>query len=168
MVSQEGVELAKRLGVDMDHYNFAKTDSFEPVVSNVPGIYVCGAFQAPKDIPASVVDSSAAAGLVGSRLAESRWTLTKTREIPDEVDVRGEPPRVGVFVCRCSRRGGICKDPARCCLRGGKYVQLLPGHSGENDRGHQRASAEPGGCCRLHTQNARTAVSRDVNQRRCQ
>ena len=101
MVSQEGVALAKRLGVDMDHYNFAKTDSFDPVVSNVPGIYVCGAFQSPKDIPASVVDSSAAAGVVGSRLAESRWTLTKTREIPDEVDVRGEPPRIGVFVCRC-------------------------------------------------------------------
>ena len=30
-----------------------------------------------------------------------RWTLTKTREIPKEVDVRGEAPRIGVFVCRC-------------------------------------------------------------------
>ncbi|MBW1752807.1 MAG: hypothetical protein JRJ46_06825, partial [Deltaproteobacteria bacterium] len=75
MVSPEGVELAKKLGVDMDHYNFAQTSSFAPVESNRPGIYVCGAFEAPKDIPASVVDSSAAAGVVGSRLAESRWTL---------------------------------------------------------------------------------------------
>jgi len=101
MVSPEGVELAKRLGVDMDHYNFAQTSSFAPVESNQPGIYVCGAFEAPKDIPASVVDSSAAAGVVGSRLAEARWTLTKTKDVPDEIDVRGEPPRVGVFVCRC-------------------------------------------------------------------
>jgi len=78
-----------------------QTSSFAPVESNQPGIYVCGAFEAPKDIPASVVDSSAAAGVVGSRLAEARWTLTKTKDVPAEIDVRGEAPRVGVFVCRC-------------------------------------------------------------------
>jgi len=123
MVSPEGVELAKRLGVDMDHYNFAKTNSFEPVVSNVPGIYVCGAFQAPKDIPASVVDSSAAAGVVGSRLAESRWTLTKTKEIPEEVDVRGELPRVGVFVCRCGTNIAGTVDVPEVV----KFAKTLPG-----------------------------------------
>ncbi|MEK6194796.1 MAG: FAD-dependent oxidoreductase, partial [Deltaproteobacteria bacterium] len=123
MVSPEGVELAKRLGVDMDHYNFAKTNRFEPVVSNVPGIYVCGAFQAPKDIPASVVDSSAAAGVVGSRLAESRWTLTKTKEIPEEVDVRGELPRVGVFVCRCGTNIAGTVDVPEVV----KFAKTLPG-----------------------------------------
>jgi heterodisulfide reductase subunit A len=123
MVSPEGVALAKRLGVDMDHYNFAKTGSFEPVVSNVPGIYVCGAFQSPKDIPASVVDSSAAAGVVGSRLAESRWTLTKTREIPEEVDVRGEPPRVGVFVCRCGTNIAGTVDVPQVV----EFAKTLPG-----------------------------------------
>ena len=99
--SREGAELAKKLGVELDHYNFAKTSSFEPVQSSRSGIYVCGVFQAPKDIPASVVDASAAAGVVGSKLADSRWTLTKTKTVPDEIDLRGEPPRVGVFVCRC-------------------------------------------------------------------
>jgi len=101
MVSPRGVELAKRLGVELDHYNFARTNSFEPVQSSVPGIYVSGAFESPKDIPASVIDSSATAGLVGSKLAESRWTLTRTEEFPEEIDLRGEPPRIGVFVCRC-------------------------------------------------------------------
>ena len=101
MATKEGTELAQRLGVDLDHYNFAGTSSFAPVESSKPGIYVCGAFEAPKDIPSSVVDSSAAAGVVGSRLAEARWTLTKTKEIPEELDVSGESPRVGVFVCRC-------------------------------------------------------------------
>jgi heterodisulfide reductase subunit A len=99
--SPEGVELANKLGVDLDHYNFANTSSFEPVDSSTPGIYVCGAFEAPKDIPSSVVDSSAAAAIVGSRLAESRWTLTKTKKIPEELDVSEQLPRVGVFVCRC-------------------------------------------------------------------
>ena len=123
MVSPEGVELAKRLGVDMDHYNFAQTSSFAPVESNQPGIYVCGAFEAPKDIPASVVDASAAAGVVGSRLAEARWTLTKTKDVPAEIDVRGELPRVGVFVCRCGTNiAGVVDVPAVV-----EFAKDLPG-----------------------------------------
>ena len=113
MATKEGTELAQRLGVDLDHYNFAGTSSFAPVESSKPGIYVCGAFEAPKDIPSSVVDSSAAAGVVGSRLAEARWTLTKTKEIPEELDVSGESPRVGVFVCRCGTNiAGVVDVPA--------------------------------------------------------
>ncbi|MBW2604479.1 MAG: FAD-dependent oxidoreductase [Deltaproteobacteria bacterium] len=99
--SMKTAEQAKKWGIDLDHYNFAKTNSFDPVKTSRPGIYVCGIFQGPKDIPSSVIDSSAAAGVAGSSLADVRWTLTKTREIPEEVDVRGEPPRIGVFVCRC-------------------------------------------------------------------
>jgi heterodisulfide reductase subunit A len=123
MVSPKGVELAKRLGVDVDHYNFARTSSFEPVESSVPGIYVCGAFESPKDIPASVIDSSAAAGMAGSKLAESRWTLNKTKHVPEEIDLHGEPPRVGVFVCRCGTNiAGVVDVPAV-----GEFAKTLPG-----------------------------------------
>ncbi len=122
-VNPEGIELAKRLGVAMDHYNFASTDSFAPVATSRPGIYVCGAFAAPKDIPASVIDSSAAAGVVGSRLAEARWTLTKTKDIPKELDVTGSPPRIGVFVCRCGTNiAGIVDVPAVV-----EFAKTLPG-----------------------------------------
>ena len=100
-IGKEGIELAKKLNIDLDHYNFADTTSFEPVNTSVPGIFVCGAFEAPKDIPSSVIESSAAAGAAGSILSQSRWTMTKTEESIDELDVRGEPPRIGVFVCRC-------------------------------------------------------------------
>jgi heterodisulfide reductase subunit A len=99
--SAETARQAEKWGIELNHYNFAKTGSFSPVETSRPGIYVCGIFQGPKDIPTSVIDSSAAAGVAGSRLSDVRWTLTKTREIPKEVDVRGEAPRVGVFVCRC-------------------------------------------------------------------
>jgi heterodisulfide reductase subunit A len=99
--SLKTAEQAKKWGIELDHYNFASTNSFDPVKTSRPGIYVCGTFQGPKDIPSSVIDSSAAAGVAGSSLADVRWTLTKTREIPEEKDVRGEPPRIGVFVCRC-------------------------------------------------------------------
>jgi heterodisulfide reductase subunit A len=100
-VSPDAVNLAEKLAIKKDRYNYIETSSFAPVSTSRPGIYVCGAVEAPKDIPTSVIDSSAAAGAAGSRLAPARWSLTKTKPTPAEVDVRGEPPRIGVFICRC-------------------------------------------------------------------
>jgi len=122
-VTKEGVELARNVGVELDHYNYASTGSFRPVESSRPGIYVCGAFQSPKDIPSSVIDSSAAAGVAGSRLSESRWTLTKTQEVPEQRDIRGEPTRIGVFVCCCGTNiAGVVDVPAVV-----EYARGLPG-----------------------------------------
>ena len=105
---KEAVDLAQRLGIELDQYEFTSTTSFEPVKSSVPGIFVCGALEAPKDIPSSVIESSAAAGVAGSSLAKSRWTLTKKKEIPEEIDVTEQEPRIGVFVCNCGINiGGI-------------------------------------------------------------
>jgi heterodisulfide reductase subunit A2 len=112
-VRDEAISLAKKLNVDLNHYQFAKASGFDPVQSSRPGIYVCGAFTEPKDIPTSVIDASAAAGKVGTRLADSRWTLTKTKELPAEIDVKGEPPRIGVFVCCCGTNiAGFVDVPA--------------------------------------------------------
>jgi heterodisulfide reductase subunit A len=123
MVSTQGAELAQRLGVELDHYQYAATSSFEPVASSRPGIYVCGAFEAPKDIPSSVIDSSAAAGVVGSQLSEARWSLTKTESVPEEIDLTGTPSRVGVFVCRCGTNiAGVVDVPAVV-----EFAKTLPG-----------------------------------------
>ena len=112
-VRDEAISLAKKLNVDLNHYQFAKASGFDPAQSSRPGIYVCGAFTEPKDIPTSVIDASAAAGKVGTRLADSRWTLTKTKELPAEIDVKGEPPRIGVFVCCCGTNiAGFVDVPA--------------------------------------------------------
>jgi heterodisulfide reductase subunit A len=109
----QAVSLAQKLDVDLNHYQFAKTGGFDPVKSSRPGIYVCGAFTEPKDIPTSVIDASAAAGKVGARLADARGTLTKTKELPPEIDVKGEPPRIGVFVCCCGTNiAGFVDVPA--------------------------------------------------------
>jgi heterodisulfide reductase subunit A len=112
-VRDQSISLARKLGIELNHYNFAKTSSLDPVNSSRAGIYVCGAFQEPKDIPTSVVDASAAAGKVGSRLSAARWSLTKTRELPAEIDIKGEPPRIGVFVCCCGTNiAGFVDVPA--------------------------------------------------------
>ena len=100
-VPQSTAELAKRLKVDLDNYNFAVTQPFKPVETSRSGVYACGVFQEPKDIPGSVTEASAAACLAGGSLNEVRNTLTKSVEIPDEIDLTGQEPRVGVFVCNC-------------------------------------------------------------------
>ena len=111
-VGRDAIDLARNLEVELDHYDFAATDNFAPVQTSKAGIYVCGAFEAPKDIPSSVIESSAAAGAAGAGLNEARWTMTKTKEIPAQIDLSGEPPRIGVFVCRCGTNiGGIVNVP---------------------------------------------------------
>jgi heterodisulfide reductase subunit A len=97
----ETVELAHRLGIELNPNNFAKTDSFMPVATTRPGIYVCGALQSPKDIPQSVMEASAAASATCVLLNDVRWTETEKIERIPEIDVAGEAPRIGVFVCHC-------------------------------------------------------------------
>ena len=100
-VQESSAELAKQIGVELDKYNFAVTESFAPVETTRPGVYACGVLQGPKDIPSSVTEASAAACLAGGRLSAVRNTLTRSVEIPEEIDVTETEPRVGVFVCNC-------------------------------------------------------------------
>ncbi len=90
--SKEALKLAKRLDIELDEYQLAKTSSFEPVRTSKPGIFVCGTFESPKDIPQSVIEASASAAMVESSLSESRWSLTQTKEKVEEIDVVGESP----------------------------------------------------------------------------
>ncbi len=115
-------ELAEKLGIDLDHYRFARTGSFAPVNTSVPGIYACGASQGPKDIPYSVMEASAAAGAAGSRLAGARHTLVKEKTFPEERDISAEPARIGVFVCNCGVNiGGVVRVPEVA-----EYAKTLP------------------------------------------
>ncbi len=121
-ISKETEDLAHRLGIDLDEYRFVRTDSFHPVASSVPGVYVCGSMQGPKDIPQSVTEASAAAALSGALLSESRWTECRRPEVPPERNVLSEPPRVGVFVCRCGINIAGVVDIAQ--VR--RYAETLP------------------------------------------
>jgi heterodisulfide reductase subunit A-like polyferredoxin len=112
-ISNETVELAERLGLGLNKYNFASTQPFTPVNTSRPGIYACGVFQGPKDIPGSVTEASAAACAVGQALVDARGTETRSLEIPEETDISGEDLRIGVFVCNCGINiGGVVDVPA--------------------------------------------------------
>jgi heterodisulfide reductase subunit A-like polyferredoxin len=100
-VPESTVQLAERLGVELDDSRFAVTHPFTPVQTSRPGVYACGAFQEPKDIPSSVTEASAAACVAGASLNSARNTQTRSVEIPEEIDVSDDEARVGVFVCNC-------------------------------------------------------------------
>jgi heterodisulfide reductase subunit A len=121
-ISPAVVEMAKSMGIELTEGRFCKTDSFNPVATSKPGVFVCGAFQGAKDIPQSVVDSSAAATAAGEILAQARNTLTKVREAVPETNVTNERPRIGVFVCRCGINiAGVVDVPSVA-----EYAKTLP------------------------------------------
>ncbi len=100
-ISKSALDLAHKLDIELDPYHHARTTSFEPVQTSKPGIFVCGTFESPKDIPQSVIESSASAAVVESTLADFRGSMIQEKKAAVEIDVRGEPPRIGVFVCHC-------------------------------------------------------------------
>jgi heterodisulfide reductase subunit A-like polyferredoxin len=100
-VSPETLTLARNLGVEVNAHQFARTSPFTPIATSRPGIFVCGAFQGPKDIPQSVAEASAASAAASELLADARHTLARQRPEYPERDVSPEEPRIGVFICHC-------------------------------------------------------------------
>jgi heterodisulfide reductase subunit A2 len=108
----EARALAERLGVALDIHGFCQTDPFSPLSTSRAGIYACGVFQGPKDIPETVVQAGAAAEAASAFLSEVRGTLTRTKEYPPERDVSGQAPRLGIFICHCGINiGGVVNVP---------------------------------------------------------
>jgi heterodisulfide reductase subunit A len=114
--------LAKNFGIKLNRYKFCETETFSPMETSKPGIFVCGAFSAPKDIPESVAQASGAAAKAMSVIASERGTQVAAKEYPPERDVSHEEPRIGVFVCHCGINiGGVVNVPEVV-----EYAKTLP------------------------------------------
>ncbi|MDR0521357.1 MAG: CoB--CoM heterodisulfide reductase iron-sulfur subunit A family protein [Planctomycetaceae bacterium] len=134
--------LAQKLGVGYDEYGFL-TEShpkLRPVETNSAGVFLCGACQAPKDIPEAVAQASAAAAKV--LIMFSQPVLTRDPEIA-KVD---EQRCVACFACgkACpyhaiekaeirDRGGNLVKTTARVnpglCMGCGVCVATCPSKS---------------------------------------
>ncbi len=122
-VAPSTVALAGKLGVDLAESNFVASSAFAPVATSKPGIYVCGALAGPKDIPLSVMEASAAACAAAGKLSAARGSLTKEKAEVTALDVRGDAPRIGVFICSCGVNiAGVVDVEAVV-----EYAQSLPG-----------------------------------------
>ena len=115
-------KIGDTLEIDLNEYGFVKTDRTSPLSTSREGIFVCGAASEPKDIPETVTQASGVVSGVLGMLAESKGTLTSEKTYPEEIDVSGQEPRIGVFVCHCGINiGGIVDVPAVA-----EYARTLP------------------------------------------
>ncbi|MDI6690697.1 MAG: CoB--CoM heterodisulfide reductase iron-sulfur subunit A family protein [Candidatus Bathyarchaeota archaeon] len=115
-------KIAKVLGIELNKYKFCETKTFSPLETSKPGVFVCGAFSAPKDIPESVAQASGAAAKAMSIIASERGKLVAVKEYPPERDISQEEPRIGVFVCHCGINiGGVVNVPEVV-----EYAKTLP------------------------------------------
>lgn len=95
------LKLAEQIGIHMTPDRFASISALMPVHTSKKGVFTCGAFNGPRDIPQAVIGGSAAAACASSLLAPARDTLTKQLPVQEEQDVYRQEPRIGVFVCHC-------------------------------------------------------------------
>jgi heterodisulfide reductase subunit A len=115
-------KLAQSLGISLNRHKFCETETFSPMDTSKTGVFVCGAFSAPKDIPESVAQASGAASKAMGIVASERGTLIAGKEYPPERDVSQEEPRIGVFVCHCGINiGGVVNVPEVV-----EYAKRLP------------------------------------------
>ncbi|HEY9072664.1 MAG TPA: FAD-dependent oxidoreductase, partial [Desulfobaccales bacterium] len=124
-VSPETKELAQKIGIDLNEHNFARTGNFDPVATSKPGIYVCGMFQSPKDIPDTMVQASAAASNASRDLTPLRVVAEWQEELPPERSVAGEEPRIGVFVCDCGLNIGGLVSVQEVATKAGLLPQVV-------------------------------------------
>ncbi|GAF79007.1 unnamed protein product, partial [marine sediment metagenome] len=115
-------EISEKFGIELNEFNFCKTSPFKPVESTREGIYVSGPFTEPKDIPETIMQASGASSKVLSLLKDVKGSLIVSKEYPPEIDVEGQEPRIGVFVCHCGTNiAGVVNVPSVV-----EYAKTLP------------------------------------------
>jgi heterodisulfide reductase subunit A len=137
-------DLAQMLNVGHDEHGFLMEShpKLRPVETNAAGVFVCGACQAPKDIPEAVAQASAAASKVAVTFAASE--LTREPEIAHI----NEQTCAACFACvrTCpyhavekaeirARNGTLIKHTARVnpglCMGCGTCVAVCPSKSAD-------------------------------------
>jgi heterodisulfide reductase subunit A len=120
--SNTNKELQDVFGIDLNKYGFCATNNWDPLATSKEGVFVSGAFTAPKDIPTSVAEASGVAAKAAAVISEARNTLAVEKEYPEEIDVAEEEPRIGAFICHCGINiGGVVRVPEVV-----EYAKTLP------------------------------------------
>ncbi len=131
-VSDDLRQTARSLGIELNAHGFAQTGDFDPVATSRSGVYVCGMFEGPKDIPETMIQASAAACRASAHVPASAAVSESDSEFIPERDVTGEEPRVGVFICDCGENiGGVIDIPQLAA-----FAAKLPGVAIAEGVGH--------------------------------
>lgn len=106
----KAVQIAHKLGIDLNIYGFCETDKFSPLSTSRPGVFVCGAFASPKEIAETILDASGAAAEamrimqdhLGQRLFSRAQPFIHEKGLPPMSDQQIETPSIGVVLCGCA------------------------------------------------------------------
>ena len=82
--SREAIETAEKIGITLSANQFVGTEAFQPVCTNLPGIFVCGGLTGPLDIGQSVTQATATLAEVGSVLEAESFAPAKEYPLPAE------------------------------------------------------------------------------------
>jgi heterodisulfide reductase subunit A-like polyferredoxin len=121
--SPSGIEVAKRLGIQLGPTGFPQTTIEEPVSTSRSGVFVAGAFREVVDIPEAVTSASAATAKVMALLRDAGRRPGRPAGHVEHRTAGLAPPRIGVFVCRCG--ANIARVISVTDLV--QYVSALPG-----------------------------------------
>ena len=93
---QGSAELAGLIGAELNEWGFCKTADPAGIETTSPGVYVCGSFSEPKDIPDTITQATACALKAVDRKREKAQKPAEEAEpAPDE------EPKIGVVLCQC-------------------------------------------------------------------
>ncbi|KPL19818.1 MAG: hypothetical protein AMJ92_01230 [candidate division Zixibacteria bacterium SM23_81] len=94
-------QLAESLGIQLDRYGFCRGDGLSGVRTSRKGIYVCGSFSGPRDIPESVNQASAAALMAATHLDRHQAPVGSSSA---EGKAENAPAKIGIFFCTCAKQ----------------------------------------------------------------
>ena len=124
--SKENSRLARVLGIGVDGSGFFETGSImeDPMRSTRPGVFLAGCDQGPKDIPDSVAMASGAAAKAMAAVVGREKAAPAP--LPQERQVAGETPGIGVFVCHCGKNihGFLDTEEVAAYARGLPHVEF--------------------------------------------
>ena len=119
--SAQAMDLARKVGLEIDPDQYIRTRPFEPVATSRPGIFVCGAVSGPQDIGQSISQAAACVSEVASFLKPT--ASRPARIIPKATADREGPPRILVAYHTCSGMDGTAGKNIE------DYALKLPGVS---------------------------------------
>ena len=93
---QGSAELMRIVGAELNEWGFCKTMDPAGVETTRPGVYVCGSFSEPKDIPDAITQATACALKALDRRHEE-----KPEPLPEAEPAPDEEPKIGVVFCQC-------------------------------------------------------------------
>jgi heterodisulfide reductase subunit A len=105
-------ELARIIGADLNEWGFCKTVNPAGIETTKPGVYVCGSFSEPKDIPDTITQATACAlEAIESTREKAERPAKKAEQAPGQAPDEGA--KIGVVLCQCKGEVSEHLDIAR-------------------------------------------------------